>query len=211
LKPFSICIEEIDRKAKTSRYTKCVALPGRQPGLRLDNIGNILWRSDDEALANACELWVSADNRLILFRLEGAVPITVYRAGRSLDVPSSKPVVLINQDQIDISGRSLKVHLHGEAKKVTAPVPLLPDTNRTSKNPKLLAKGAAIAAMIGALVISGGCNTVEIREDPPDPADNYNDYVEVRDDPPEPSEDFEDLVDDEKEDIEDIPGEESEG
>jgi hypothetical protein len=206
LKPFSICIEEIDRKAKTSHYTKCVALPGRQPGLRLDNIGNILWRSDDEALANACELWVSADNRLILFRLEGAVPITVYRAGRSLDVPSSKPVVLINQDQIDISGRSLKVHLHGEAKKVTAPVLLLPETNRTSKNPKLLAKGAAIAAMIGALVISGGCNTVEVREDPPDAVD---DYVEVRDDPPEPSYDFEDLVDDEKEDIEDIPDKES--
>ena len=54
-----------------------------------------------------CELWVSADDRLILYRPEGADAVAVSRAGRSLDVPSGKPVVLIDQDQIDVDSNGL--------------------------------------------------------------------------------------------------------
>jgi len=167
LKPMVICIEDINNKGKTSRFTSCVALPGRQPGLRLDSAGNIPWRCDGAAGAGACELWVSADKRLILYRKEDAPPVIVHRAGRSLNVPYNKPVVLVNQDQIDLNNRQLKIHLHGEASKITAPVPLSPDSDSRLRKPKLLAQGAALAAIIGALAVSGGC--IEVRENPPVP------------------------------------------
>ena len=163
----AICIEEITDTVKASRFTRCVALPGRQPGLRLDSTGNILWRSNEAAVTSACELWVSADNRLILYRPEGAPPVIVHRAGRSLNVPGSKPVVLVNQDQIYLNNRQLRIHLHGETSNITAPVPLSSDSDSRVRKPKLLAQGAALAAMIGALAVSGGC--VEVRMNPPAP------------------------------------------
>ncbi len=167
MKPMAICIEEIDRSEKVSRFTRCVALPGRQPGLGLDSAGNILWLSDGSAVASACELWVSADNRLILYRHDGAPPVTVHRTGRSLNVPGCKPVVLVSQDQIDLNNRQLRIHLHGEASKITEPVPLSSASELKLRKPKLLAQGAALAALIGALAVSGGC--VEVRENPPAP------------------------------------------
>ena len=62
-KPLAICIEQVDPQSKTSAYIRCVALVGRQPGLRLDKAGKVLWKSDDGV---SCELWVSADERMIL-------------------------------------------------------------------------------------------------------------------------------------------------
>jgi hypothetical protein len=58
---------------------------------------------------------VSADERLILFRRVGGGPVRVRREHRSLDVPEAKPVVLLDQDRIDVGGRSLRVHVHGPA------------------------------------------------------------------------------------------------
>jgi hypothetical protein len=54
-KPMAICIEDLDSQPKT-KYLRCVALPGRQPGLRLDKAGSVLWQNDDGV---SCELWVS--------------------------------------------------------------------------------------------------------------------------------------------------------
>ncbi len=182
MKPLAICIEEISEKTKGTRFTRCVALPGRQPGLKLDASGNILWRTDQAAGTGAAELWVSKDNRLILFRPEGAPPVTVHRAGRNLNVPYSKPVVLINLDQIALNNRQLRIHLHGETANVTAPTPLTTESEARFRKPKLLAQGAALAAMIGALTVSGGC--VEVRENPPAPLP-YDDPIEEELEQPE--------------------------
>lgn len=182
MKPQAICIEEIREKAKANRFTRCVALPGRQPGLKLDASGNILWRTIKATVASAAELWVSEDNRLILYRPEGAPPVTVHRAGRSLQVPYSKPVVLINLDQITLNSRELRIHLHGETSNIIAPAPLTPESESKFRKPKILAQGAALAALIGALTVSGGC--VEVRENPPAPLP-YDDPIEEELEQPE--------------------------
>ncbi len=163
-KPLAICIEDMDAKAKT-RYLRCVALPGRQPGLRLDEAGSVLWKSEDGV---SCELWVSADDRLILYRPGDETPVTLRRAGRSLDAPCGKPVVVIDQDQIDVGARSLRVHVHGDAPLVAAPSPL-PARSRPLGR---LARTVATAAVIGAVAAAGGCTdidppTIQVIEEPP--------------------------------------------
>jgi hypothetical protein len=179
-KPLAICIEDLDAPATPSQYTRCVALPGRQPGLRLDGAGRILWHRDE---AVACELWVSADDRLILYRPEDALPVIVHRAGRSLDVPCSKPVVLIDQDQVGVGERHLRIHVHGEAPVVTAPMPLLPEPKSKFRVRGRLAQGAATAAIVGAIAMAGGC--IEVRENPPVPLPpTPTPTIEIRDFPP---------------------------
>ena len=169
-KPMGICIEDLEARLGEPRYVRCVAVPGRQPGLRLDTGGEILWKSEEDV---ACEFWVSADDRLILYRPEGAAAVTVSRAGRSLDVPYGKPVVLIDQDQIDVGERRLRVHVHGEAPSVSAPSVLAPQRGTLAG----LARAAAVAATIGAAAVAGGCGKkdADARAKPP---------VEVRDQPP---------------------------
>ncbi len=174
--PLAICIEDLDAKTRDARYLRCVALPGRQPGLRLDAAGVVLWKSD---AAIACELWISADDRMILYRPEGAAPVTLSRSGRSLDVPYAKPVVLLDKDQIAVGGRRLCVHVHGAAHAVTAPAPL------PTRPPAMgrLAQAAAAAAVIGAAAT--GC--IEIRESPPTfepPTETPTPTIEVREEPP---------------------------
>jgi hypothetical protein len=187
-KPLAICIEDMDSESET-KYMRCVALAGRQPGLRLDEAGRVLWRSDESA---ACELWVSADERLILYRLEGALPITLHRAGRSLEVPCSKPVVVIDQDRLDMGTRQLRIHVHGEAPAVAAPQALPARSGSLGR----LARLATTAAVIGAVVTAGGCTdtktgvtpTVDVREYPPvpePPTITPSPTVEVREFPPE--------------------------
>ncbi len=174
-KPLAICIEDMDAQAG-NKYLRCVALPGRQPGLRLDEAGGVLWQSDDGV---SCELWVSADDRLMLYRPEGAARVTLRRAGRSLDAPCGKPVVLIDQDQLDVGGRRLRIHVHGESPSVAAPSPL-PSRSRPLGR---LAQAAATAAIIGAVTTMVGCTenpptippseptevppTIDVRENPP--------------------------------------------
>jgi len=130
----------------------------------------VLWKSDDGV---SCELWVSADERLILYRPEAKIPVTLHRAGRSLYVPCGKPVVVIDKDQIDVGSRRLRVHVHGNAPLVAAPSPL-PSKPRPLGR---LAQVAAAAAVIGAVAAAGGC--IDVREDPPQVT------IEIRQTPPE--------------------------
>ncbi|NMC71333.1 MAG: hypothetical protein GYA57_14880, partial [Myxococcales bacterium] len=123
-KPMSVCLEEL--REGEGRFLRCVALPGRGPGLRLGPDGAVRWRDG----AAGCELWVSADERLILFRPAGGPPAVVSRAGRSLEAPEEKPVVLLGGDEIRVGGRTFRVHLHGPAGAVRAPEPLSPRPER---------------------------------------------------------------------------------
>ncbi|MBI5490730.1 MAG: hypothetical protein HY905_25575 [Deltaproteobacteria bacterium] len=119
-KPLAICLEDLNAGA-SPRYLRCVAITGREPGLRLDGAGAVLWKSDDDA---SCELWVSADERLVLYRRAEGAAVRVRRGGRSLDAPPSKPVVLLDQDRVEVGGRSLRIHIHGPATRVHPPSPL---------------------------------------------------------------------------------------
>ena len=173
-KPLAICIEDLDAQSET-KYVRCVALAGRQPGLRLDRAGSVLWQSDDGV---ACELWVSADERLILYRPAGATRVILHRAGRSLDVPCGKPVVVIDKDRLDVGARRLRIHVHGEAPLVAAPSPLPAMRSPLGR----LAQAATAAAVIGAVVTTGGC--IEVRETPPTAAVTPSPTIEVRETPP---------------------------
>jgi hypothetical protein len=176
-KPLAICIEDIGSQSKT-RYMRCVALPGRQPGLRLDEAGRVLWRSDDGV---SCELWVSADERLVLYRPEGAASVFVHRAGRSLDVPCGKPVLVVDKDEVDVGPRRLRLHIHGQAPSIAAPSPL-PSRSRPLSS---LAQAATAAAIVGA-VTTMGCSDIIVRCNPPEPPMiTDTPTIEVRDDPPE--------------------------
>jgi ABC-type glycerol-3-phosphate transport system substrate-binding protein len=150
-----------------------VALPGRQPGLRLDEAGKVVWQSDDGI---SCELWVSADERLILYRSQVGIPVTLHRAGRSLDVPCSKPVVVIDQDQIDVGTRHLRVHVHGAAPAVTAPSFLT--STYTRRTALAMGAGVTVAAVVGAATAGCACTPIEVRDNPPE-------TVEIRETPPE--------------------------
>lgn len=150
-KPLEICIEDLHAKALGEQYLKCVALPGSQPGLRVDRRGQVLWKSDHEV---ACELWVSGDDQLILRRPSGAEPVRVSRAGRSLDVPFDKPVVLLDRDDVQVGGRALRVHFHGFTEAIRPPS-FLPES--VVARMRQVAAAAALATLgAGAACVTGG-------------------------------------------------------
>ena len=184
-KPLAICIENLNARSNASRYVRCVALVGRQPGLRLDAKGNLKWKRDN---LPTCEVWVSADDCLILYRQEGMAEVTLQRLGRSLQVPFAKPVVLLDQDQITIGRKHLRVHVHGIAAAISPPSPLAV-TSGTKSRPAQ----AAASAIIGAALAVAGCTTttptVDIRDNPPEvmmPSETPTPTIEIRDQPPAP-------------------------
>jgi hypothetical protein len=163
--PIAICLEDLDESPGRERYIRCVALPGRVPGLAVSQAARIVWKSDDPI---ACELWVSADERLILLRPDHAPEVRVQRAGRGIGAPFGKPVVLLDQDEFSIQGHSFRVHIHGQTASVHAP---------TALGSKLSAATRLAAAVtLGAATI--GC--------PSQPRVPGNTPVEVRDNPPSP-------------------------
>ena len=160
--PIALCLEDLDAEP---RYLRCVALAGRLPGLVLDELGEVRWQEDGPA---ACELWVSADEQLILFRPEESrVAVQLFRGGRSLLVPRGKPVVVLDQDRIELSGRRLQLHIHGEAPAVHAPAPLQPEPQE--RRGASLVRAAATVLAIGAAVGGGACKDkpIEVRSNPP--------------------------------------------
>jgi hypothetical protein len=162
-----ICLEETQLPPEAERYIRCVALPGGEPGLALDREGAVRWMPDDPADYG---LWVSADDQLILLRAQGAGPITVSRAGRSLEAPAAMPVVLRDQDLLRIDGRELRVHVHGVADEVHPP-------ERLSRSALAhLARATAAALALGAMGVAGvaqggptllGPTPIEVRPQPP--------------------------------------------
>ncbi len=179
--PLAICIEDLDAESCSGQYVQCVALPGRQPGLRLDAEGRVTWLNAGMAPeVLACELWVSADGRLVLYRPEGAAAVTVRREGRSLDAPCGKPVILLDKDRVDVGSRHLRIHIHGTAPAIAAPAPLKAQPRPLER----LAKGAAAAAA----VIGAATACIEVRTTPPEVApwtETPTSTIEVRDFPPE--------------------------
>lgn len=166
-RPIAVCLEDLRPPSPDRRYLRCTALVGRAPGLRLDDAGGVRWLAEG---APACELWVSADDRLILYRPQGSGPIVVRRAHRSLDVPPEKPVVLLDKDELDLGGRRLRVHVHGIAPRVHPPEFL---RTAGSRLPSKAAAALALGAALGA---------ADCRKDPPS-AEGARD-IEVRTQPP---------------------------
>jgi hypothetical protein len=158
-KPIALCIEDMNPDPGQPRYVACVAVAGGLPGLGLDRQGGILWRS---SAAPACELWVSGDERLILLRPAGAAAVRVHRGGRSLAAPFAKPVVLLDQDQLELAGRHFKLHVHGRAPAIASPTPIA--ESEPQEKPKHALRTAAAALALGSLLV-GGC--IEVRASPP--------------------------------------------
>ncbi|MBN2006890.1 MAG: hypothetical protein JXA21_26285, partial [Anaerolineae bacterium] len=116
--------------------------------------------------------------RLVLYRPEGAAPVTVRRAGRSLEAPFAKPVILLDKDEVDVGSRHLRIHVHGKAPAIAAPAPLKVQSKPLGR----LARSAATAAA----VIGAATACIEIRPTPPEVAPwTDTPTVEVRDNPPE--------------------------
>ena len=155
-RPWAICLEDLEPGAGRPRYLRCVAVVGREPGLRVDGAGAVLWKSDEAA---ACELWVSQDDKLILYRAPGGAEVTVRREGRSLAVPEQKPVVLLDQDRFEVGTRRLRVHVHGAIDHVYAPSPL-PEPSATGR-----ARAAVAVAALGATLGAADCRKAESTED----------------------------------------------
>jgi len=160
--PIALCIEDLDAEP---RYLRCVAIVGRAPGLALDHAGGVCWLPTPDTTAIACELWVSGDAQLMLYRTDpsaGPAP-EVHRGGRSLCAPAGKPVVLLDQDEVHLAGRRLRFHIHGPASAVHSPEPL-PAERQTGK----VLRAAAAALAIGAAVGAAGCKApIEVRTNPP--------------------------------------------
>jgi hypothetical protein len=165
--PLEICLEELSPESEEP-YIRCVALPGGEPGLALDRAGSVRWMP---AEPTDFGLWVSADEKLVLLRGAGAGPITVRRAGRALQAPEGAPVVLRDQDLLELAGRSLRVHVHGVAAEIHPPerfsLRSLQEVARATA--AALALTAAIGGTASAETGVAGPPPIEVRARPPKP------------------------------------------
>jgi hypothetical protein len=160
--PIALCLEDLAPSSRSTRYMTCVALQGGQPGLGVSASGEICWR-DSEPLA--CELWVSADDQLILRRPSGAPGVRVQRSGRSVDAPFDKPVVLLDQDVFETVGRRLRVHVHGFTSTVAPPAPFV---ERRSMGRLAATVAIGVAAVSCHKIESCTGKVIEVRSAPPE-------------------------------------------
>ena len=168
--PLAICLEDLDVTRDDERYLRCVALPGEEPGLSLDPQGVVRWMPDGP---EAYEIWVSLDGRLVVYRNAGSPQITVRRGGRTLEAPAKKPVLLLDQDLLEVAGRRLRIHVHGEADEVHAPELL------SARSLARMARAAAAALALGTAVGGAG-----LAEGAPAPTISGDQAIEVRLHPP---------------------------
>lgn len=155
------------------RYLQCTALQGRQPGLAVAPDGEVTWQNASRG--ELFQLWVSLDHQLIAYRPEGAPGGTrVHRAGREVELPESKPVVLLSGDYLLFGSHCYRVHIHGDAQAPMAPRFLGEDAPASTS-------AWARIAVTGAMVLGatlGACNR-------PPSDDSGKPPVEIRDKPPE--------------------------
>jgi hypothetical protein len=141
-RPIELCLERV-RSSSADRYVRCTAQVGRAMGLALGVDGRILWR---EQSGVGCEIWVSADQRLMAWCPPGTPPTTLYRAGRVLQLPRERPVVLRHHDELELAATRFRVHVHGVTNLVHAPAIV-----------RTLARAAAAATLALAVGGSAGC------------------------------------------------------
>jgi len=177
--PISLCVENLEDDSEQTRFIRCVALAGNLPGLGIDRRGRPLWRASAD-VESACRLWVSADDRLMLWRTEGAPPVTVRRARRSLAAPEAKPVVILDQDEVEIAGVRLRLHVHGVTTEVHPPMPL-----RT----RALGAAATIATALALSAAGAGCDRTAAKPDetPLSSAASLEPSASAPSTPPEPT------------------------
>ncbi|HNZ23829.1 MAG TPA: hypothetical protein PKL24_16915 [Polyangiaceae bacterium] len=165
-KHIALCLEDLNASHHDERFVQCVALYGREPGLCLDGQGCPLWQTKTDAV---CELWRSADGRLVLWKLPNTSSIIVRRASRVLEVPPEKPVILLDKDEIDVGSKTLRVHLHGTTSRMDAPRPLVTRPQRNAF------RVAASTVALGATLVASTAGSaqesprIEVREHPPAP------------------------------------------
>ncbi len=116
-RPIELCLERI-QPASAERYVRCTAQVGRELGLALGIDGRILWCDQDGV---GCEICVSADQRLMAFCPDGTPATTLHRAGRVLELPKQRPVVLRHHDELELVDTRFRVHVHGATERVHAP------------------------------------------------------------------------------------------
>lgn len=192
--PIALCLEKLGA-TDDERYTRCTARSGREQGLAIGLAGTILWCSPEPA---ACTLWVSRDQRLMALRPGGAPSVTLVRAGRSLELPIDKPVVLRHHDELFFAGVAYRVHVHGTTNEVHPP-------RRVLTLPRVLTLAAAMATAACSSpaephptpveVDSGAPADPQLADDPDAqasvvvldagaPLDAGSDVIEVRPQPP---------------------------
>jgi hypothetical protein len=162
--------------------------------------GEVLWRTEAQRY---CEIWVSADEKLICFRPIGApAGARIHRAGREVTLEENKPVVVIDGDYLLLPSMCYRLHVHGPAQTVTAPGYLDFEEPASST----LARFAAAGIVVLGTLSAAGCAKppaekkadappVEVRDTPgmidpssarplPPSEETMPPPVEVRDEPP---------------------------
>ncbi len=195
--PIALCLENVQPSSEDLRYIRCVALSGAENhvlSLRLDGTVHLGPREEGSA---GC-LWVSSDDRLAFWRpADAAGWAQVHRAGRHVDVPVEKPVMVLDGDHIVIPGFCYRLHVHGPAQKVHEPE-FLDAGGRSSPVRRLAAAGLMAAAVIGSAscarekVVSGPAADPHRRDvqlpppEEPEKKDADMKPIEIREHPPAP-------------------------
>ncbi|MBU1411521.1 hypothetical protein KKC22_08375 [Myxococcota bacterium] len=107
----AICLENLNSTEGGSRFQACMAMPSGTSGLSITPAAEVRWKA---ARGPSAHLGTTDDGRLALFVDAGFHPMPVVkRGGRVLVCPEGRPVILIDQDEVDLSGARWRVHLHG--------------------------------------------------------------------------------------------------
>lgn len=116
-KAMALSLEIVSGVGSHGEMIQCVALEKGQPGLGLSPSGVVLWQSEEQP---AIELSVDENGRLVLQRHE-SLRLLIIRGGRPLKVIFETPTVVLDQDEIDLFDRRLRVQLYGPSQTIHAP------------------------------------------------------------------------------------------